>query len=101
MNHEDPRHPSSSPPPPPTVTARHVLHALSEIRQRGQWPLFQELESLEPELAEFVLEEISAIHHTLLSTGACPKAVRRFQRRVQSLALVSVLALRQAQNHAL
>jgi hypothetical protein len=78
----------------PVVSARDVLNALSEIRRRGQWPLFQELESIEPELAEFVLEEITAIHHTLLKTGARPKAVRRFQRQVQSLVLVCVLSQR-------
>lgn len=78
----------------PVVSARDVLNALSEIRRRGQWPLFQELESIEPDLAEFVLEEITSIHHTLLKTGARPKAVRRFQRQVQSLVLVCVLSHR-------
>jgi hypothetical protein len=81
---------------PPPVSAREVLWALSEVRRRGQWPLFQELESVEADLASFVLEEISAIHHTLLGTGAKPTAVRRLQRQVQSLALVCVLSLRQS-----
>jgi hypothetical protein len=83
-------------PPRPIVSARDVLHAISEIRRRGQWPLFQDLEAAEPDLAEFVLEEITAIHHTLLKTGARPKAVRRFQRQVQNLALVCVLTLRRS-----
>ena len=83
-----------SPTPTPSITARDVLHALSEVRRRGPWPLFQQLEQIEPELAEFVLEEISAIHHTLLKTGARPGVVRRLQRQVQSLILVSLLAIR-------
>ena len=78
----------------PTVTARDILNALSEIRRRKQWPLFQELEAAEPDLAEWVLEEITAIHHTLLQTGARPKVVRRLQRQAQNLALVCVLATR-------
>ena len=79
---------------PPTVTARDVLNALSEIRRRKHWPLLQELESAEPELAEYLLEEISAIHHTLLETTSPPKIVRRLQRQVQSLVLVCLLAPR-------
>lgn len=80
--------------PTPRVTARQVLSALSEIRRRGHWPLLQELESVEPELAEFLLEEVSAIHHTLLRSGAKPKIVRRLQRQVQALTLVCVLVFR-------
>jgi hypothetical protein len=76
------------------VTASAVLAALSEVRRRGHWPLLQELEAIEPELTGFLLEEISAIHGTLLKTGARPKAVRRLQRQVQSLVLVSILSLR-------
>ena len=33
----------SRPPSRPSVSARAVLQALSEVRRRGQWPLFQEL----------------------------------------------------------
>ncbi len=61
----------------PAVTAGHVLKALSEIRRRKLWPLFQELEAAEPDFAEFVLEEISTIHHTLLQAGVRPRTVRR------------------------
>jgi hypothetical protein len=90
MSTEDPR--SSKLPAP--VTASAVLAALSEVRRRGHWPLLQELEAIEPELTGFVLEEISAIHATLLKTGARAKAVRRLQRHVQSLVLISILSLR-------
>lgn len=82
------------PQPSPSVSAADVLRALSEIRRRKQWPLFQELESAEPELAEFVLEEITSVHHTLLETGAPPRVVRRLQRQVQALVLVCTLTLR-------
>jgi hypothetical protein len=80
----------------PTITARDVLMALSEIRRRHQWPLLQELEGAEPDLAEYVLEQISVVHHTLLKTGARPQTVRRLQRQVQELVLVCLLAPRQA-----
>ena len=78
--------------PQPRITARDVLKAVSEIRRRKQWPLLQELEAAEPDLAEHVLEELSAIHHTLLQTRARPKTVRHLQGQVQSLVLVCLLA---------
>lgn len=89
----------ASPSPRPLsamVTARDVLIALSAVRRRGQWPLLQELELLEPDLAEFVLEELSAIHHTLTKTQTPPRIARRLQRQIQSLVLVSVLAMERA-----
>ena len=41
-----------------------------------------------------MIEELSAIHQTLMNTGARPKAVRRLQRQVQSLVLVVLLSVR-------
>jgi hypothetical protein len=78
----------------PFVSARDVLNALSEIRRRGQWPLLQELEPVEPDLTSYILEELSLIHGTLVKTGAKAKGLRRAQRQVQSLVLVCVLSLR-------
>jgi hypothetical protein len=80
--------------PRPLVSAKNVLHAISEIRRRGRWPLFQELEAAEPDLTEFLLEEISAIHHDLSKTGVVRRVGRRLQGRVQTLVLVCVLSLR-------
>jgi hypothetical protein len=85
---------ANRPCPPQRVTARDVLKALSEVRRRKHWPLFQELEAAEPDLTEFILEEISAIHHTLLQAGVRPRTVRRLQQQVQTLVLVCVLAPR-------
>ena len=84
--------------PTPLVSAKQVLHAISEIRRRGRWPLFQELEAAEPDLTDFVLEETSAIHHELLKASVKPRAVRRLQDRLQSLVLVCVLSLRQSRD---
>ena len=78
---------------PPTGAAA-VLSALAQIRRRGQWPLLQELEPVEPDLTSYILEELSLIHGTLVKTGAKPKGLRQAQRQVQSLVLVCVLSLR-------
>lgn len=86
------------PNPLPPVSAAAVLRALSEVRRRGAWPLIQELERVEPALANFLMEELSALHQTILKTGARPKTVRQLQRQVQDLAVVCVLALRQGRD---
>jgi hypothetical protein len=65
---------SEDPKPKPTITARAILAALAEIKRRGRWPLFQQLESQEPELTEHVLEELSLVHQTLMASGASRKA---------------------------
>jgi len=80
--------------PNPAVSAAAVLRALSEVRRRGAWPLIQELDGTEPDLANFLMEELSAIHHTIAKTPAGPKTIRRLQRQVQDLVVVCVLALR-------
>jgi hypothetical protein len=81
--------------PKPTITAKAILAALAEIKRRGHWPLFQQLEHREPDLAEHVLEELSLIHQTLIASGASAKITRRLQRQVQCLVLVTVMAVRQ------
>jgi hypothetical protein len=86
---------STDPTPKPTIAAKAILAALAEIKRRGHWPLFQQLEHQEPDLAEHVLEELSCIHQTLMASGASPKITRRLQRQVQCLVLVTVLAARQ------
>ena len=92
--------PESHPDPPP-VPASAVLAALAEVRRRGQWPLLQDLEHVEPDLTNFILEELSLTHATLLKARATPKGTRLVQRQVQSLVLVCVLALRDSRgDHA-
>jgi hypothetical protein len=78
------------------VSPQDVLRALMQLRRQGAANVMKELEAQEPDLAEFLLEETSAVHRQLLDLGGAPRRVRRVHRRVESLALVLVLALRQA-----
>ncbi|MDB5355007.1 MAG: hypothetical protein JWN24_1460 [Phycisphaerales bacterium] len=78
------------------VSPQDVLRALMQLRRQGAANVMKELEAQEPDLAEFLLEETSAVHRQLLELGGTPRRVRRIHRRVESLALVLVLALRQA-----
>jgi hypothetical protein len=78
------------------VVAQDVLRALMELRRLGTRPALEDLEKLEPDLSEFLLEELTGIHHDLLHLGASAPRARRLSRRVETLALVVVHALRHA-----
>jgi hypothetical protein len=79
-----------------TVTARDVLRALTDVCRRGTRSALSELEQLEPDLAEFPIEEVTAIHHDVATTGARARRVRALTERVETLAVVLVQSLRQA-----
>jgi hypothetical protein len=79
------------------VDARDILRAVMEVRRQSSGRLLQELETLEVDLAEFLMEELGNVHRQLLDLRATPKAVRRLTRRIESLAVVLVTALRGAQ----
>jgi hypothetical protein len=78
------------------VDARSILQAIAELKRRGNSAVMQELESIEKELASHVMEEISLIYQGLLKTGAKTKLVRKLNNQIESLTLVSILALRKA-----
>ena len=78
------------------VEAKSILEAMAELKRRGNSVILQELESIERELASHVMEELSLIYQGLLRTGAKTKLVRKLNEQIESLALVSILALRKA-----
>lgn len=79
-----------------TVTAKDVLAAVMELRRRAGEIVLHQLEQEEPDLTEFVLEELSAVHQELARTGATAKQLRRTTRRVEAMVVTAVLALRHA-----
>jgi hypothetical protein len=78
------------------VDAKSILEAIAELKRRGNSAIMQELESIERELAGYLMEELGLIHHGLLKTGAKNKLVRQLNEQIESLALVSILSLRKA-----
>ena len=78
------------------VDAQDVLRALIELRRLGNQPALEDLERQEPDLSEFLLEELTGIHHDLLRLGGRASRARRLSRRVETLAMVLVHALRHA-----
>jgi hypothetical protein len=79
------------------VCARDVLRAASQVRRLRTDVSIQQLEQTEPDLTEFLLEELSAVHQLVLALGGRPRLERRVVRRVEYMALVLVTSLRAAQ----
>jgi hypothetical protein len=79
------------------VTAEHVLNAVMQLERRGATKELSELETLEPSLAEYVLEGLTRLHHKLADLGLSAQDVRKLYRQTEKLLLVSILALRHAQ----
>ena len=78
------------------VTTKDVLDALMKVRRQGNDRLLRELESREPDLAEFLMEETTGVHQMLLELGAQPPRARRIFVRVETMALVLVTAISNA-----
>src|ERR1700691_2216373 len=79
------------------VDGKSILEAIAEVKRRGISAVMQELESIEQQLAGHVMEELRLIYQGLLKTGAKTKLVRKLNEQIESMALVSILALRKAQ----
>ena len=79
------------------VSAKDVLAAVMEVRRRDSAEVLGELEALEPDLAEYAMEELTGVFHGLGKAGLPAREQRRVARRVNDLAAVLVVALRTAQ----
>ena len=51
------------------VTPRHVLRSVTELRRRRPRRVLYELERLEPDLAEYLIDNLSQLHHDLARPG--------------------------------
>ena len=78
------------------VTAGAILRSVLELQRQGHDPAMEHLEQVEPDLAGYLMENLSLLHQALLGLGAAPKKTRRVYRLVQTLALVCVTSLRKA-----
>ena len=78
------------------VTPRHVLRSVAELRRRRPRRVLSELERLEPDLAEYVIENLSQLHHDLAGRGLSRAAVTRVYRHAESTLLVGLMAQRAA-----
>src|SRR5688500_18578508 len=77
------------------VGAKHVLHALMRTKRQGIQRAMAELERAEPDLAGYLMEELSLVHQKLFELGASAGRTRWLVRRTEALTLVCIAALRQ------
>ena len=78
------------------VSAQAVLRALMRLRRLGADQTLKELETLEPDLANYVMEEFSLVHRDVLALGGPPRRSRQLQRRLEHLVLACITAMREA-----
>jgi hypothetical protein len=78
------------------VTAAHVLKAVMEYDRRGSTNVVSDLEKLEPDLVEYLLETLTALHHDLTRQGLTEANARKAYRRAEKTAVICVLSLRNA-----
>jgi hypothetical protein len=78
------------------VTSQHVLRAVMEYDRRGSTAVLSDLEKLEPDLVEYLLETLTALHHDLARQGLSELNARKSYRRAEKTALICVIALRHA-----
>lgn len=78
------------------VTAAHVLKAVMELDRRGSTKVMSDLESLEPDLVEYLLESLTRLHHQLTSLGFSGNDTRKIYRPTEKTTLVCIMALRNA-----
>src|SRR5687768_11136557 len=77
------------------VSARHVLQSLMRTKRQGVEQAMAQLEREEPDLAGYLMEELSLIHQKLFELAAPAARTRWVVRRTESLTLVCIAALRQ------
>ena len=78
------------------VSAKLILESVLELQRRGRSRTLEDLEKIEPDLAEFLIENLSLVHQKLLAIGARPKETLRLQRRIEGIVVVAVMSLRKA-----
>jgi hypothetical protein len=77
------------------VHPRLILRALGRLQRQGRRVMLEELEQAEPELASYLMENLSLIHRRLSSQIASEAKLRGIHRRIEELCLVCLEALRQ------
>src|SRR5680860_1696802 len=82
------------------VTSQMVLRALTQVqRDRGKLAA-EQLEQQEPDLAEFVFEQLTDLQHRLWNAGLDDARARELGRLCQEIVFTALLATRQAHSEA-
>jgi len=78
------------------VRPRTVLDCVLQLQHHGTMPAKQRLEETEPDLAEYLLESLTAVYHGLFNLHAPPVKTRKVYRQIEIMTLVCIEALRRS-----
>jgi hypothetical protein len=78
------------------VRPRTVLDCVLHLQHHGTTLAIQLLEQTEPELANYLLETLTAIHQSLGNLQAPAAQTRRVYRQIKVMTLVCIEALRRS-----
>ena len=76
------------------VSTKAVMTAMLHVNRVGARRTLEELEQVEPDLAEYLMETLGQIHQRLFTIGATHAQSRRLSRDIEVMALVCITALR-------
>lgn len=78
------------------VQPRTVLETVLKLQTGNTQPVLLHLEQTEPDLTNYLLETLTAIHHNLISLHASSARTRKVYRQIEIMALVCILSLQQS-----
>jgi hypothetical protein len=78
------------------VRARTVLDCVLHLQHHGTTLAMQQLEQTEPELANYLLETLTTIYHSLGKLHASAAKTRKVYRQLEVMTLVCIEALRRS-----
>jgi hypothetical protein len=78
------------------VTSQHILKAVMEYERRGSTKVLADLETLEPDMVEYLLESLTRLHYQLTRLGLSNADARKIYRPAEKTAVVCIMALRNA-----
>ena len=79
------------------ISARAVLKAIMVSRRRGN-RIIDELDDTEPDLADYLNEELSSIHSGLWNLCEEPRPTAKLQKQITQMACVLIEAMKKRQS---
>lgn len=79
----------------PALSARTVLKAILVSKRQGT-RIIDELDEREPDLAEYLTEELSSIHSALWNLCEEPRPTAKLQKQITQMACVLIEAMRRS-----
>lgn len=78
--------------PATPLTAASILAAQAQVQRQGRTRSLQQLEEAQPELAEYLMENLARIHQQLMALGGPVRPSQELHRQIESLLLIVIQA---------